>query len=170
MTSQALRQLRTMDGTTVVGLSSRVPGATSQRIRQPRQEPHLNRSQMMANIRSRDTSPELVVRRYLHRAGLRFRLHAKQLPGTPDIFLPASRAAVLVHGCFWHRHAGCRFTTNPSTRVEFWAAKFRANQARDEDVIRRLRKLGIRVFVVWECECMSAEKLDELYWALRATE
>jgi DNA mismatch endonuclease (patch repair protein) len=124
---------------------------------------------MMAKIRSRDTAPELAVRKYLHRAGLRFRLHAKHLPGPPDIFLPASRAAVFVHGCFWHRHLGCRFTTTPTTNVAFWSAKFRANQARDEDAIHRLSIAGIRVFVVWECECISTEKLDELYWALRAT-
>ena len=84
------------------------------------------RSRMMAGIRGRDTEGELVVRRYLHRAGLRFRVGLRTLPGSPDLTIPMYRAAVFVHGCFWHRHASCRFATTPATRIEFWQAKFAA--------------------------------------------
>jgi DNA mismatch endonuclease (patch repair protein) len=104
----------------------------------------------MSGIRGRDTQPELLVRRYLHRLGLRFRLQAK-LPGKPDLVFPKHRAVVLVHGCFWHRHKGCRFATTPASNCDFWASKFDANVARDAVVAKALRRLGWRVFVVWSC-------------------
>jgi DNA mismatch endonuclease (patch repair protein) len=107
---------------------------------------------MMARIGQRDTAPEIAVRRLLHRLGIRFRLHRRDLPGTPDIVLPGRRIAVLVHGCFWHRHAGCRFAYNPKSRVDFWQAKFDRNVARDSEVRKALSDLGWRVHVVWECE------------------
>lgn len=117
------------------------------------------RSRMMSGIRGKNTRPELAVRSYLHRCGLRFRLHST-LPGKPDIVLPKHQAAVFVHGCFWHRH-GCRFTTTPSTRPAFWQKKFDANTARDARVRQQLAELGWRVFVIWECEIgePSLEKL-----------
>jgi len=105
---------------------------------------------MMSGIRGRDTKPEKLVRSFLHRAGLRFRLHAS-LPGKPDLVFPKHRTVVFVHGCFWHRHAGCRYATTPSSNAEFWQAKFDANVARDSRVARQLRKEGWRVFVVWSC-------------------
>ena len=108
------------------------------------------RSRMMAGIRGKDTKPELIVRRFLHRAGLRFRLHAK-LPGKPDLVLPKHRAAVFVHGCFWHRH-GCSRSTMPATNVGFWSAKLDRNQARDRAAAGELRKLGYKVEILWECE------------------
>ena len=108
------------------------------------------RSRMMSGIRGRDTKPEKQVRSCLHRSGLRFRLHAR-LPGKPDLVFPKHRAVVFVHGCFWHRHAGCRYATTPSSNVEFWQTKFEANVARDKRVMRALRKDGWRVFVVWAC-------------------
>lgn len=108
------------------------------------------RSRMMSGIRGRDTKPEKQVRSYLHRAGLRFRLHAS-LPGKPDLVLPKHHAVVFVHGCFWHRHSGCRYATTPSSNIEFWQEKFDANVARDKRVTRQLRKAGWRVFVVWSC-------------------
>lgn len=108
------------------------------------------RSRMMSGIRGRDTKPEKLVRSFLHRTGLRFRLHAS-LPGKPDLVFPKHRAVVFVHGCFWHRHAGCRYATTPSSNAEFWQAKFDANVARDSRVARQLRKEGWRVFVVWSC-------------------
>ena len=108
------------------------------------------RSRMMSGIRGRDTKPEKQVRSFLHRAGLRFRLHAS-LPGKPDLVFPKHGAVVFVHGCFWHRHAGCRYATTPSSNVEFWQAKFDANVARDKRVARQLREDGWRVFVVWSC-------------------
>lgn len=109
------------------------------------------RSRMMRGIRGRDTAPEMRVRRGLHAAGLRFRLHRGDLPGRPDIVLPSRRVAIFVHGCFWHRHAGCRLTTTPTTRPEFWAAKFEGNVRRDAQAQERLIALGWRVAVVWEC-------------------
>lgn len=108
------------------------------------------RSRMMSGIRGRDTKPEKQVRSFLHRAGLRFRLHAA-LPGKPDLVFPKHRAVVFVHGCFWHRHAGCRYATTPSSNAGFWQTKFDANVARDKRVTRQLRREGWRVFVVWSC-------------------
>ncbi|ULB09181.1 DNA mismatch endonuclease Vsr [Cereibacter azotoformans] len=109
------------------------------------------RSRMMSGIRGKNTKPELVLRRSLHAAGYRFRLHAKGVPGKPDIVMPKYRAVILVHGCFWHRHDGCRYSTLPSTRTEFWMAKFKANVARDEVVRAALLEAGWRVATVWEC-------------------
>lgn len=108
------------------------------------------RSRMMSAIRGRDTSPELEVRRLLHREGLRFRLHAA-LPGKPDLVFPKYEAVVFVHGCFWHRHPNCRYATTPASNQEFWQAKFNANVARDKRVVARLRREGWRVFTVWAC-------------------
>jgi DNA mismatch endonuclease (patch repair protein) len=118
------------------------------------------RSRMMSGIRGRDTKPEKQVRSFLHRAGLRFRLHAS-LPGKPDLVFPKHRAVAFVHGCFWHRHAGCRYATTPSSNVDFWQAKFDANVARDKRVTRQLRKAGWRVLVVWECQ-LSSSALDSV--------
>ncbi|WP_425594397.1 very short patch repair endonuclease [Qipengyuania xiamenensis] len=109
------------------------------------------RSRMMAGIGGKDTKPEMLVRRALHRRGFRFRLHAKDLPGRPDLVFPKYRAVVFVHGCFWHRHEGCRFATVPSTRADFWKKKFEANVARDQKVIAGIRAKGWRTAVVWEC-------------------
>lgn len=109
------------------------------------------RSRMMTGIRGKDTKPELVVRSFLHRAGLRFRLHAN-LPGTPDLVLPKYRTSVFVHGCFWHRHEGCRYTTTPANNAAFWQEKFAANVRRDSKVKQQLKKLGWRVVVIWSCE------------------
>lgn len=111
------------------------------------------RSRMMSGIRGRDTKPELVVRKYLHAAGLRFRLAPKDLPGKPDIVLPKYHTVVFVHGCFWHRHQRCRYATVPSTNKLFWAEKFAANVERDRRMQRQLRSSGWQVFVIWECQC-----------------
>lgn len=121
------------------------------------------RSRMMAAIGRKDTSPELRVRRYLHRMGLRFRLHDTSLPGSPDLVLPKHRAVVFVHGCFWHRHANCRFSYTPRSRQDFWQHKFETNQARDRRVTKALRLSGWRVFVVWECEVNNERKLERLF-------
>lgn len=106
---------------------------------------------MMAGIRARNTAPELALRRALHRAGLRFKLHVAGLPGSPDLVLPKWRAAVLVHGCFWHRHAECRYATTPATRPDFWATKFAGNVERDTRNHAALLAHGWRVATVWEC-------------------
>lgn len=118
------------------------------------------RSRMMSGIRGRDTKPELLVRKYLHAAGLRFRL-GSSLPGRPDIVLPRYRAAVFVHGCYWHRHQGCRFATTPSSNQEFWLKKFAANVERDKQVKVMLRKAGWRPLVIWECQ-LKPQTLDSL--------
>ncbi len=110
------------------------------------------RSRMMAGIQGKNTKPELLVRKYLHSLGLRFRLHAKELPGKPDLVFPKYKAAVFVHGCFWHRHAGCKYATTPNSREQFWTNKLSENVARDSYQIAALKGLGWRVFVVWECE------------------
>lgn len=114
------------------------------------------RSRMMASIRSRDTKPELKVRRYLHGLGFRYRLSPRHVPGKPDLVFPRYQAAIFVHGCFWHGHAGCRFATVPGTRRTFWTEKLAGNRKRDAAVKAQLRDLGWRVAVVWEC----ALKLD----------
>lgn len=109
------------------------------------------RSRMMSGIRGKNTSPEMVVRRGLHARGFRFRLHAKDLPGKPDLVLPKWNAVVLVHGCFWHRHEWCRFATSPATRPEFWAGKFASTVARDRRNADALHAAGWRTATVWEC-------------------
>ena len=109
------------------------------------------RSRMMAGIRARDTRPERILRSSLHRRGLRYRLHVGKLPGKPDLVFPRFRAAIFVHGCFWHHHAGCRYASTPATRSEFWEAKFADNVARDIRNRASLQEMGWRVAVVWEC-------------------
>ena len=106
----------------------------------------------MSRIRGKNTVPEKQVRSALHRAGYRFRLHSKQLPGRPDVVLPKYCTVVFVHGCFWHRHKGCRYAYTPKSRVAFWKAKFDSNVERDRRNVRELRRLGWKVVKVWECE------------------
>ena len=111
----------------------------------------------MAGIRGKDTQPELNLRRALHALGLRYRLHAKDLPGSPDLVFPQYRAAVFVHGCFWHRHEGCKYATLPATRSEFWQAKFDKNVARDKRDGDALVGSGWRVAIAWECDLKPAK-------------
>jgi DNA mismatch endonuclease (patch repair protein) len=126
------------------------------------------RSRMMAAIGPADTVPEMAVRRYLHACGLRFLLHDKRLPGRPDIVLAGPRVAVFVHGCFWHRHPGCKFATTPATNGEFWAKKFEANTRRDAAKAALLNELGWTPLVIWECEARDASEIDRLFWRIRA--
>lgn len=125
------------------------------------------RSRMMSGIRGTDTRPELVVRRFLHRAGLRYRLHVKTLPGTPDMVLARHHAVVEVRGCFWHRHPGCRFAYTPASNRTFWKAKFRENVKRDRRTEQQLTVRGWRVFTVWECEIEDRGKLQTLLRRIR---
>lgn len=125
------------------------------------------RSRMMSGIRGSHTQPELKVRRYLHGAGLRFRLHAQNLPGKPDLVLPKYRAVVFVHGCFWHRHPGCTYAYNPKSRVTFWRDKFRGNVERDKRQQELLREASWKVFIVWECEVDNVERLARLAQQLK---
>jgi DNA mismatch endonuclease, patch repair protein len=112
----------------------------------------VRRSENMRLVRSHDTGPEILVRKIAHRLGYRFRLHRRDLPGSPDLVFPKRNKIIFVHGCFWHRHQGCVRNTTPGTRIEFWKRKFAENEERDRRVSAQLRKLGWRVFVVWECE------------------
>jgi DNA mismatch endonuclease (patch repair protein) len=109
------------------------------------------RSRMMARIRARDTRPELALRKHLYRAGLRYRVHAADVPGRPDIAFPAKRAAIFVHGCFWHRHEGCHWCSTPASNTDFWSEKFDRNRARDAAVVEQLHTRGWRIAIVWEC-------------------
>lgn len=120
------------------------------------------RSQRMSLIRGRDTKPEILVRRLLHRKGYRFRLHATDIPGRPDIVFRGRRRAVFVHGCFWHRHPdpGCPLTRMPKSRLGFWDAKFSQNVERDKRKQSELEALGWRYLVVWECELRHMEQLE----------
>lgn len=111
----------------------------------------VTRSRMMAGILGKNTKPELIVRRYLHACGYRYRLHRKDLPGKPDLVLPKYKLALFVHGCFWHRHANCFYATSPNTRRDFWEDKLNGNALRDQKQISLLNAEGWRVVVVWEC-------------------
>lgn len=118
-----------------------------------------HRSWNMSRIRGRDTDPEKRVRSALHRLGYRFRLHDSKLPGRPDVVLRKHRAVVFVHGCFWHRHPGCRYAYSPKSRTEFWEDKFARNVVRDRESRSALEDAGWRVLVVWECETRDEEAL-----------
>jgi len=122
------------------------------------------RSRVMSKIRGKDTKPELAVRSLLHRMGYRFRLHRRDLPGSPDIVLPRYRAVVFVHGCFWHRHEGCSKAYNVKTDPEDrWRKKFEQNVERDRRVRAELRKLGWKVIVVWECRICESGRLKQRF-------
>ncbi|MCC5793192.1 MAG: DNA mismatch endonuclease Vsr [Chromatiales bacterium] len=123
------------------------------------------RSERMSRIRGADTRPERIVRRHLHASGLRYRLHAKGLPGRPDLVLPKYRVVVFVHGCFWHAHR-CQRGRIPATRAEFWRHKFEANKKRDASSARALRRAGWRVLTVWECSVSTPEKANRRLTAL----
>jgi DNA mismatch endonuclease (patch repair protein) len=115
------------------------------------------RSALMSRIRGKNTKPELFVRRLLFSMGYRFRVHRRDLPGTPDIVLPKYRLAIFVHGCFFHRHAGCRRAAMPKTRRRYWLTKFSGNVERDRSVRRRLRAKGWNPVVIWECKLHQSD-------------
>jgi DNA mismatch endonuclease (patch repair protein) len=119
------------------------------------------RSARMALIRSRDTKPELFVRRIIHGLGYRYRLHAKDLPGRPDLVFKSRRKVVFVHGCFWHLHRNCPACRPPKSRRDYWKPKLERNAARDKEVVRQLRRLGWRLMVIWECELDRTERLTQ---------
>ena len=106
----------------------------------------------MSAIKSKNTKPEIKVRKVLHSMGYRFRLHRKDLPGSPDIVLPKYKTVIFVHGCFWHRHENCKYASTPKTRQEFWEAKFRENINRDKKHQENLSSMGWKIIIVWECE------------------
>lgn len=116
------------------------------------------RRRVMQAVRHFDTAPEMKIRKALHHLGLRYRVHRRDLPGTPDIVFPKWKAVVFVHGCFWHDH-GCKYSRLPKTRPEYWQEKREGNQLRDAKCINRLRRNGWRVRVVWECELADADEV-----------
>ena len=126
------------------------------------------RSRMMAGIRGKNTQPELQLRRAMHARGFRYRLHGRALPGRPDLVMARFGAVIFVHGCFWHRHEGCRYASTPSTRPEFWEQKFRANVERDSRNEAALLEAGWRIAIVWECslkksvDCVVTDLADWL--------
>ena len=124
------------------------------------------RHHCMSRIRCKDTKPEILVRKGLHARGFRFRLHNKKLPGSPDIVLPKYGVAIMVNGCFWHGHKGCRYATKPKSNIEFWETKIARNLHRDEVTTAHLEALGWTVITVWECELRNSSQLDERLNAL----
>jgi DNA mismatch endonuclease (patch repair protein) len=127
------------------------------------------RSYNMSRIRSKDTKPEEIVRKYLFSRGLRYRKNDKRYPGHPDIVLPKYHTVVFVHGCFWHRHPGCRYASIPATNSEFWQKKFTRNVERDKEEQSKLREMGWKVLIVWECELKKEKReatLSNLYSAI----
>ena len=115
------------------------------------------RSYNMAQIKSVNTKPEILVRKYLHASGYRFRLHVKTLPGKPDIVLPKYHTAIFVHGCFWHGHPNCKYYKVPQTRTQWWLDKIIQNKANDTKAIKFLKKEGWKVIIIWECKLKSAK-------------
>lgn len=119
---------------------------------QPDRLTRSQRSRLMSRVKGKNTKPELIVRSLLHRLGYRFRLHRRDLPGSPDIVLPKYRTALFVHGCFWHRHTGCPKATMPKAHAGYWEGKFAENIERDTRKEGQLAQMGWRVLVVWQCE------------------
>jgi DNA mismatch endonuclease (patch repair protein) len=128
------------------------------------------RSWLMSRVRGKSTLPEITVRRSAHASGMRFRLHRTDLPGRPDIVFPRYRTVVFVHGCFWHRHEGCRKATSPKSRVEYWEAKFRTNVERDARNEAELARMGWRVLTIWECETKDSDLLGRKLDSVRSNE
>ena len=119
------------------------------------------RSRNMSAIISKNTKPEIKVRKVLHSMGYRFRLHSKDLPGSPDIVLPKYKTVIFVHGCFWHRHENCKYASTPKTRQEFWNKKFTENIKRDLEIQDKIKNLDWRSVVIWECETRNIENLRD---------
>ncbi|MDQ6664709.1 MAG: very short patch repair endonuclease, partial [Acidobacteriota bacterium] len=119
------------------------------------------RSEQMSRVRSKDTKPEMIVRRLVHRMGFRYRLHVRKLPGNPDLVFPCRGKIIFVHGCFWHRHATCKNTRWPKSKLDFWKPKLESNHRRDAMNQRALRKLGWKLLIVWECQLKNLDRIAE---------
>ena len=145
-----------------------MPQKARNKNRRPQDTPPLTRSQVMSRVRSKNTGPELLVRRALWTQGLHYRLHDARLSGHPDLVFAGMRTVVFVHGCFWHRHEGCPRCRIPKSRVEWWTAKLSRNQRREAEVRALLEVAGWRVLVIWECEAEDQERLDVLVAKLKA--
>jgi DNA mismatch endonuclease (patch repair protein) len=121
------------------------------------------RSRNMAKIRSTNTKPEVFIRSILHKQNYRFRVNYKEIEGSPDLYFTKKKITVFIHGCYWHRHKGCRYAYTPKSNVEFWEAKFEANIKRDKIVIDTLTNQGIRVLIIWECTIKNMQRDEELF-------
>jgi len=119
------------------------------------------RSEIMSKIRSKDTGPEFIVRKLLHKLGYRFRIHSKNLPGKPDIVLKKHNTVIFVNGCFWHHHEGCKRSNWPKSNKDYWIPKIKRTIQRDSESLKKLVNLGWNVIVIWECETKKTEKLFE---------
>ncbi|WP_458724953.1 very short patch repair endonuclease [Pseudomonas mandelii] len=119
------------------------------------------RSRMMSRVKGKNTKPEMIVRSLCHQMGLRFRLHRRDLPGTPDLVFPKYNLCIFVHGCFWHRHIGCKYASMPKSRENFWLEKFDTNINRDHQNTNKLKLLDWRVDVIWECETKDTNQVKE---------
>lgn len=128
------------------------------------------RSQMMAGIKGKNTKPEMVVRKLVHGMGFRFRLHRKDLPGSPDLVFPRLRKVIFVHGCFWHRHSGCRLAYTPKSNAQYWLDKLEANTRRDVLALKALDALGWEILIVWECEVLNLPALTKRLSSFLAAE
>lgn len=124
----------------------------------------------MSRVRGKDTKPEMIVRRIAHAMGLRFRLHRRKLPGCPDLVFPKYKTVIFVHGCFWHRHDGCRKATMPKSNIQFWESKFLRNVSRDQSSTAQLRNLGWVIGVIWECEAKDPKGVEDRLRALLCLE
>ncbi|MCP4373098.1 MAG: DNA mismatch endonuclease Vsr [Deltaproteobacteria bacterium] len=121
------------------------------------------RSELMSKVRAKNTRPERIVRSWLHKQGYRFRLYRKDLPGKPDIVLPKYKTVIFIHGCFWHRHQGCKKTTTPKTHADLWKEKFQKNIDRDRRNQQELQQLGWKVIIVWQCEIEQGTFSSKIY-------
>jgi len=120
------------------------------------------RSEIMSRVRHKDTKPEMVVRRLIHKAGFRYRLHVPNLPGKPDLVFPKRKKIIFIHGCFWHSHGGCHHARVPKSRTSFWATKFESNKARDARNLHALTEAGWQVLVLWECELTNPNLIEKI--------
>ena len=127
----------------------------------------ITRSYNMSQIRSGNTKPEMLVRKFLHAQGFRYKLHDKKLPGKPDIVFPKYKTLIFVHGCFWHGHAGCKYFVVPKTRTDWWMNKINTNKANDVKAVKALKKYGWKVITVWECDLKPAKAEKKLNSLLR---
>jgi len=128
------------------------------------------RSYNMSRIQATDTKPEMIVRKFLHSNGFRYRLHVKDLPGKPDLVLPKYNTVIFIHGCFWHAHEGCKYFKLPETRREWWKNKLYGNKERDEKNITQLKRNGWNVIVIWECEVGMKNVLEEVVTSIKSNE
>lgn len=125
------------------------------------------RSYNMSQIKGKDTKPEILVRKYIHSKGFRYRLHDKKLPGKPDVVLNRYRTVIFIHGCFWHGHEGCKYFVVPKTRTNWWLDKINRNKEKDFESCTALQNEGWKIITIWECELKKNKKAETLEWVVK---